>query len=67
MPEGIKDKTTAIYTDKICIPQKHTELKFGEITVYLDKRFNRFQKYMLKLCFGFEVKDIKIKKKENIK
>ena len=62
-----QDITTSIYTEKIYVPPKHTELKFGEITVYLDRRFNRFQKYMLKLCFGFEVKDIRTKKKENIK
>lgn len=48
----------SIHTGKLYIPEKHTELKFGEITFYLEKRFNRFQKYMLKLCFGFEVKDI---------
>ena len=53
-----QDITTCIHTEKIYVPPKKTELKFGETTVYLEKRFNRFQKYMLKLCFGFEVKDI---------
>lgn len=36
-----------------------TEMKIGSITIYNTKFFNKFQKKMLKWCFGFdEINDI---------
>ncbi len=31
----------------------------GNITIYLPKKFNWFQKKMIKWCFGLEIKDCK--------
>lgn len=36
-----------------------TEMKIGNIVIYIKKHFNKFQKKMLKWCFGFdEINDI---------
>ena len=31
----------------------------GNITIYLPKKFNWFQKKMIKWCFGIDIKDYK--------
>lgn len=42
------------------IKKSKTEMKIGNITIYNTKSFNKFQKKMIKWCFGFdEINDIK--------
>lgn len=35
-----------------------SKVKFGNTCYMLTKKFNKFQKFMLKICFGIEVEDI---------
>lgn len=32
-------------------------ISVGNVHIYVDKKFNWFQKKMIKWCFGFEVKE----------
>ena len=34
-----------------------SKIVIGQVTVFVDKRFNKFQKLMIKWCFGFDVED----------
>lgn len=43
-----------------------SEIIIGNITVLNPRRFNRFQKFMIKVCFGFIVKDYKKDGRETV-
>lgn len=36
-----------------------SKIVIGNVIITVNKRFNRFQKLMLRFCFGFEVSDIR--------
>lgn len=43
------------FSDNVYIPDEvKTEIKISNYTLYINKRFNWFQKKMLKFCFGFD-------------
>lgn len=42
--------------------ENRSMITIGNLTVYLSKRFNWFNRFMIKLVFGFEVENIE---KEN--
>lgn len=37
-----------------------TEIKVGSVTYYIDKKFNWFNRLMFKICFGLDVRTIKL-------
>lgn len=47
------DRTGAMFIQKDC----KSIIKIGNIIIYNTKKFNSFQKKMIKLFFGFEVQD----------
>ena len=40
-------------------PTYRSEIKVGNMTIYNEKKFNWFNRFMMKLVFGWEVKNYK--------
>ena len=54
-PQGV-----AIINNSIKQPEYESEILIGDgIRIYANRRFNWFQRFMMKLCFGFIVKNLK--------
>lgn len=41
------------------LPKYKSEIKIGNMTVNIEKKFNWFNRLMMKLVFGWEVKNLK--------
>ena len=54
-PQGV-----AIINNSIKQPEYESEILIGnDIRIYANRHFNWFQKFMMKLCFGFRVRNLK--------
>lgn len=40
-----------------CLPIK-SKMRIGNITIFLDKKFNWFNKLMIRLIFGFKIEEV---------
>lgn len=50
-----------IATQELQSPPVKSKIIIGNLTIFNTKKFNWFQKKMIKLCFGFEVNNLESK------
>lgn len=56
-----KDTTWCEYTniETIQLPKNKSKLVLGNFDIYFDKKFNWFNRLMLKLVFGLNIENVK--------
>lgn len=54
-----EDMTWCEHIETISLPKYKSELDLGDFHIYFQKKFNWFNRLMLRLVFGLDIKNVK--------